>query len=533
MTQTLVPTRVSAETLRDQLNDGAELALIDLREVGAFSAAHLLFAVCIPLSRIELEVATLIPRLDTRVVLTDEDGQLAERGAGVLTELGYTQVAQLDGGVHGWAAAGFELFSGVNVPSKAFGEFVEHRYHTPDIDADTLHARIAAGENLVVLDSRPLAEFDAMSLPDGICTPGAELVYRVHDIAPDPETTVVVNCAGRTRSIIGAQSLINAGVPNPVVALRNGTMGWHLSGYDLRYGATGEVPETTPGGLQSAQAAAARVAERFGVNTIDPAELDVWRKDRSRTLFLLDVRTQPEFLAGHLPGARHAPGGQLVQATDEYIGVRNARIALTDNDGIRATMTASWLIQLGWPEVAVVKATASARSERGPRPRPAPILDELKPELVSAPTLDRLRQEGRVNLLDLSRSDRFIKAHIPGAEHAIRSRIGQRLPELPNRPWLVFTCETGDLARLAANDYTTATDARVAALMGGNAAWLESGYSLVASEHGAREPAEDIWASPYADSSRLREAMNAYLDWEIALVEQIERDGTATFVAFD
>jgi hypothetical protein len=31
-----------------------------------------------------------------------------------------------------------------------------------------------------------------------------------------------VNCAGRTRSIIGTQSLINAGVPNPVTALRNG-----------------------------------------------------------------------------------------------------------------------------------------------------------------------------------------------------------------------------------------------------------------------------------------------------------------------
>ena len=71
--------------------------------------------------------------------------------------------------------------------------------------------------------------------------PGAELVLRVRDIAPSPDTTIVVNCAGRTRSIIGAQSLINAGIPNKVVALRNGTMGWHLAGFTCDKGETDAV----------------------------------------------------------------------------------------------------------------------------------------------------------------------------------------------------------------------------------------------------------------------------------------------------
>ena len=78
-----------------------------------------------------------------------------------------------------------------------------------------------------------MQEFTKMNIPGAYCCPGAELVYRVSDASIDSETMVVVNCAGRTRSIIGCQSLINAGVPNPVVALKDGTMGWHLAGFEL------------------------------------------------------------------------------------------------------------------------------------------------------------------------------------------------------------------------------------------------------------------------------------------------------------
>src|SRR6185312_12580626 len=154
-----------------------------------------------------------------------------ERAASVLTQAGYTDVSILTGGIAAWEAAGFELFSGVNVPSKAFGEFVEHEKGTPSVSAEELNALMQSGADMVVLDSRPFDEFSRVSIPTGVDVPGAELVLHVHDMAPKPDTLVVVNCAGRTRSIIGAQSLINAGVPNKVVALRNGTMGWSLAGF--------------------------------------------------------------------------------------------------------------------------------------------------------------------------------------------------------------------------------------------------------------------------------------------------------------
>ena len=59
---------------------------------------------------------------------------------------------------------------------------------------------------------------------------------------------------------------------------------------------------------------------------------------------MLDVRDPQEYESGHPSGFASAPGGQLVQATDGWVGVRGARIVLYDDDGVRARMAASWLL---------------------------------------------------------------------------------------------------------------------------------------------------------------------------------------------
>src|SRR4029079_15342139 len=175
----------------------------------------------------------------------------------------------------------------VNVPSKAFGEFVEHASETPNIGPDELHRLIQDGADIVVLDSRPLDEYRRVSIPTATSVPGAEFVLRVRDLAPSPDTLVVVNCAGRTRSIIGAQSLINAGVPNKVVALRNGTMGWSLAGFACDRGKDNRAPAVSHGGLAFAKAAAEAVARKLEIRSIDEATLERWRTDGERTLYLL------------------------------------------------------------------------------------------------------------------------------------------------------------------------------------------------------------------------------------------------------
>src|SRR6267154_1249154 len=264
---------VDPHTLKAMLGDGAELALVDVREELIFSQRHLLWARSSPLSRLELNFARLVPRRSTRIVLCDDDDGLAERAAKILSAAGYNDIAYLAGGASAWADAGYELFSGVHVPSKAFGEYVEHECGTPSIGADELHAMMRGDADMVVLDSRPLDEFRRVSIPTATNVPGAELVLRVHDLAPSAATTVVVNCAGRTRSIIGAQSLINAGIPNKVVALRNGTMGWSLAGLTCDSGKDNRAPQVSHGALAWSKSAAENVARKLDIRSIDEAAL--------------------------------------------------------------------------------------------------------------------------------------------------------------------------------------------------------------------------------------------------------------------
>ncbi len=521
--------------LKKFINDGNELALVDVREQGVFGQSHLLYAVCIPLSHLELRVRYLLPRFGVRLVVMDggDGSSLATTAARKLAELGYTDIHIMEGGAAGWQTAGYELFSGVNVPSKAFGEFVEHAYDTPRLTAGSLKARIDAGEDIVILDSRPYGEYHRMSIPGGVDTPGAELVYRVHDIAPDPGTTVVVNCAGRTRSIIGAQSLINAGIANPVMALENGTMGWHLAGLDVAKGATAMAPPPSPQGLEKAKACAARVAARFGVETVDLATVQAWQTDDTRTLFVLDVRTTEEFEAGHLPGSRHAPGGQLVQGTDEFAGVRNARLALVDDSGVRATMTASWLLQMGWSDVRVLEggigdAGIETRPNRPERP-PALVIErvsaaDLAAELVSPkPPL----------VLDLDTSLVYRDGHIPGAWWGVRSRFMHDIKNLPYGLDIIVTSGDGVIAPYAAAEIPEhRPGARVRVLDGGTASWRGAALPLEEGIANPLGPHDDVQYKPYDNQGGVEAAMRAYLSWETALVEQIERDGDARFRAF-
>src|ERR1700761_4016471 len=291
-------TRIDAKTLHAWLLDGHELALLDAREEGEFGTSHLFWAVPCPLSKREVRARTLLPRLGVRICCVDDGRGLAEELGAWLEGIGCTNVSVLKGGTKAWEAAGYVLFSGVNVPSKAFGEWVEHHYGTESVDAPELKAWIDSGRDMVVLDSRTLEEFQRMSIPTGISVPGGELAYRIGDIVPDPKTLVVVNCAGRTRSILGAESLRRAGIPNKVVALRNGTMGWELAGLRCDRGRTVKfepgTPKTAALALQRAQA----FAEQSGVGVIGPLDLTRFEDDPDRTLYILDVRDPAEFRAG-------------------------------------------------------------------------------------------------------------------------------------------------------------------------------------------------------------------------------------------
>jgi rhodanese-related sulfurtransferase len=500
--------------------------LIDVREEDPFAQSHPLWAANLPLSKLELEAWGRIPRRDTRIVVYDDGEGLAQHAVYRLRSLGYTDVSLLEGGLAGWRSSGGELFRDVNVPSKSFGELVESKRHTPSLSAEEVQALLAQKADMVVLDARRFDEYQTMNIPGSTSVPGGELVLRARELAPDPATRVIVNCAGRTRSIIGTQSLVNAGLPNPVAALRNGTIGWTLAGQALEHGAARRFgPAVSTAHRDAARSAATDVARRAGVKWIDAATLAQWRGQTQRTTYLFDVRTPEEYAAGHRAGFRSAPGGQLVQETDVHAPVRGARIVLADDDGVRAPMAASWLAQMGW-EVAVLDATADATetgADKPPQPAP-PEVRSVKPATLS----DWLASDD-VTVVDLTASASYVKRHVPGAWFAIRSQLPELLLRLGAPKRIVLTCGSGLLARFAANDIEALTTSEVWVLEGGTAAWVAARLPVESGDKRLLSKRIDRYRRPYEGTDNAAAAMQAYLDWEFGLVEQLGRDGTHHF----
>lgn len=514
---------ITAEDLRAFWREGREIALLDVREEGPFAEAHPLFAISVPISEIEIGLPRLVPRLTTPIVVYDDGEGYAERAAERGARLGYRDVVVLEGGLVAYARRG-EIYRDVNVPSKAFGELVEAIHHTPSLPASEVKRILDTQDDAVVVDARRFEEFNTMSIPRGRSLPGGELVYRIDDVVPSPETLVIVNCAGRTRSIIGTQSLINAGLPNRVMALRNGTIGWTLEGLQLETCRTTRVDPPSPEARSRARERARRWAEHVGVPVITASELARFRAEAAdRTLYTLDVRDPDEHAVGHPAGFISAPGGQLVQATDEWLGVRGARVVLHDDDGVRARMAASWLLQMGWDVHVLEEGALLSDAWRVPPGAVAPS----RPA-GSSVTAQELEALGEVAIVDLARSASYRKGHIPGAWFASGPALARDLARLPGTRPIVLTSPDGAVAACNLDEAKRAVAREVAYLEGGTGAWLAAGLPVETEGRWLSEPL-DSYKRPYEGTDSQQANMQAYIDWELQLVAQLANDGVAGF----
>jgi rhodanese-related sulfurtransferase len=526
--------------IRAALLAGDEIALLDVREEDPHAEAHPLFAANLPFSQIEIDASRRLPRPAVPIVVLDAGEGLAEKAARRLLSLGYTNVALLDGGLDGWRRAGGELFRDVNVPSKAFGEWVESKRHTPSLSADEVDALLRANGDVVVLDARRFDEYQTMNIPGSTSVPGGELVLRARALAPNPATRIIVNCAGRTRSIIGTQSLVNAGLPNRIAALRNGTIGWTLAGKKLHHGSARTFDSNA--GLEAYNVDVSRVAARnlagkAGVHRTHFAEAARWLAASDRTTYGFDVRTPREYETARAKGFLNAPGGQLVQETEMFAPVRGARIVLLDTDGVRANMTASWLAQMNHQVYVVDDLSPSDLTESSPArtlPPDAGATSFITPAQLAE---DLGTDRGATIVLDVGSSAQYVKQHVPGAHWVLRSRFEADVRALlaksltGNREirQIVLTCDTAALAVHAAPDLAAITGKPVRVLQGGTAAWIAQKFLIEIGETHLLSPRIDRYRRPYEGTQAPVEAMNAYLEWEFGLVEQLKRDGTHGF----
>ena len=539
---------LSAVELRELIDSGKdELALLDVSEEGQFGVGHLLWAVNVPYSRLELLVEGFVPRLSCHVVLMDQNDGVAFLAARRLSELGYTAVSVLSGGVAAWREAGHELFHGVYVASKAFGEWVENASGTPAIEAAELYRLLGEHEDVTVLDPRTLPEHSARHIPEAVACPSAELIYRFYDLVPSPKTLVVVACGGRTRGIVGAQTLIDAAVPNPVVALEDGNHGWLLAGYTLETGLHRQFGAVSETAAYRAEVTAKSLALRFDIPVIDAEQAALWlRTDAmaNRTTFVLDVRSPEEYASGHFAGARSAPGGQLIQATDRWIGTLGARVVLVDDDGVRAVQTAHWLQKLGWevhtlryqavlnesPVLCEPQATTTISADKAARVEPQ-MSEGLRaaPEIKPLLALELIERGALV--ISLDRSDDFLTARPEQAHWATRSRLAAIIPQAKHAQSLVLFSRDARVAQLAAVDLSELLpgwieSGRIHVVEGGLEAWSAAGLPTVSTDCDSLRDEDRIDFLFWAHDRRRgnKDAMRTYLDWEKQLLAQAQRD---------
>jgi rhodanese-related sulfurtransferase len=510
---------VTADDLVALMRSAEPHAVLDLRERGTYERGHIFRTISLPRRQLETRLPGLVTARPTPLVLVDEDGSLAELARPTVTAMGYTNVRALEGGLARWRTAARPMVQGLNVPSKVFGERMLHEMKTPELSPHELDAKIRAGADMVIVDSRTPEEYHRGCIPGAISVPGGELVLRIPELVSRPATTIVVHCGGRTRSYIGAESVRAMRLPNPVVALNNGTMGWTLAGLPLERGAQRWAPPVTARGRTAASVVAKRVADEQKIPFISPDELRARWDGRDReNLYVIDVRMAEEYLQGHLAGAMWAPGGQAVQATDDYFAVRAASYVFVDDGFARAVMTAAWMRRMGVPNVAVLAGGLAAWQQAGGavatgRDEPIPFGYEAARATVSTVAPDEL---GDATIVSVATSDVYTAGHVPGAAWICRSRlepvVTRRLARRDGR--IVVTCGDGRESTLAAMTLRGLGYSDVRVLAGGMRAWVEAGRPVEAGATALWDEPDDVVQKPY---ERGRAAMEAYLRWEEAL----------------
>jgi rhodanese-related sulfurtransferase len=516
---------ISPGELADLMNSDGLYAVFDVRERGEFNQGQIPYGTSLPRSQIEFRIAELVPNRKIAIVVYDEGGERAALATQTLAECGYRSVSVLEGGLNEWRKQGRPIGSGVNVPSKAFGETVQHERRIPEITPQELLRLKDSASDLVILDMRTPEEYARFCIPGGVNVPGGDVILWAEELRRRPEKTVVVNCAGRTRSIIGTAALRRLGLDN-VRALKNGTMGWVLAGFDLEPNPNRESSLASVASRERATALALRLAEEEGIPGISASELKrICEKRDEGVTYLIDVRSESEYRSGHMPGSPNVPGGQAVQRADDFIAVRNAKIVFISNESARAVMTAYWYRQMGFRDVRVLSGGLAAwRRDGGSVTTGAenhePLgLEEAKKSvrLLTPSDANMLLKRSSLLTLDVGSSLEFEAAHLPGARWMSRGWLELKLPgHVSDRAQaILISCPDGMHSIFAARALAKCGYDNVYVLDGGVRAWIAAGFPAERGLSSCLTETNDVVLSPSIKGNK--EDMQRYLDWELKL----------------
>lgn len=515
----------------------ADDALIDVRERGEFNLAQIAGASPVPRGDLEWRLLQLVPHPAVPIVFYCSDGRRSALAAETAERLGYQDVAVLDGGLAAWGAAGQPIIEGWGVPGKDYGEKIAVVENIPQITPEELAARRQQGERFVILDSRTIPEYEASHLPGAYAVPGGQLPLEVLDLAGSGDATIVVNCAGRTRSILGAHLLRKMGLDN-VTAFKNGTMAWQMAGFELERGPDPRADRTpSPAARAATEAFADRLIAAENLESMTPDELRALQKS-GELHYVIDVRLPHEYEAGHIPGSAACQAGQLALLSEQLVGVKTAPIVMTCGGRVRGVIAASLFRDLGFPRVSFLDggttawAAAGYSLETGPRPIEVPGLAAARAKVRPASVAEvakSLAQTPAPVVLDVRGSGDYAMGHLPGARWLSRGYLELRVGELVPDPATPIVVGDGDGIRgpLAAATLQDLGYRDVTLLAGGFPAWQAAGQPTADGLAGTPATLDEAKGDvdPFNRRgilARTKEDMIRYLEWEEKLGEKYE-----------
>jgi len=522
---------IRCDGLKSLMESDDAFAIFDIRERGEYNEGQIYKASSLPRSQIEFRIGDLVPSRNIRVIVYDEGGERANLAAATIEQLGYQRVYVLEGGFPAWATAGFPMVAGVNVPSKEFGEKVHIEKKVPDISPEELSARFASRDKIVVFDVRTPEEHQRFCIPGAYSVPGGDLILWAEELRQKPDTTYLIHCAGRTRSVIGTQTLRRLGLSN-VYALRNGTMGWILAGLELERDSGRESPIPSPSRRAAGETLASRIVQEEGIPTVPVSELlNLKRTEERQVVYLVDVRSPTEYAQGHIPGSIGIPGGQAVQRADDFIAVRKAKVVFVSHGQARAVMAAYWFKQMGFENVAVLQGGVQGWIRDGQSLSTETsvarvfILDkaDAKARYLNPTELDSMSSSTVPFILNVGTSQEYQAGHVPKSLWLSRGWLELKINGLcpdPSQP-IVITCPTGQQSILAGLTLSEKGYSDVSVLKGGVKAWIKEGHPTEKGLDGCVLEPKDVVVP--ASASGNKEAMVRYLEWEISLGDKFKR----------
>jgi len=319
-------------------NKKNNVAFLDVRTRKAYVQEFAFGAVNCPLDRFSLMIADLVPDRSTLIIMIGANKKAISNTNLILLKKKYSNVHYIKGDYQAWKKAKLPMWAGEFTLSKAFGEWIEATGKVNNIFPNKLNRMHQQPDSqLLQIDARPKIEYEKFTLPYSKHCSGGELPAYLQKTSS--KKTIIVHCAGRTRSIIAYQTLLDFNISQKKYVLNGGTQNWVLNGLERAYQQKSDIQKHKVNITQD-KTLAKTIIQKFKLPSV------------ARIKNIKGVHgfvIQSEIINNQkIPYWKNVNATTLVQNTDKFIASTSTPIYIYSDIPTSAVFSVLWLTRMGY-----------------------------------------------------------------------------------------------------------------------------------------------------------------------------------------